>query len=120
MFSDRHLTLIAIVVAVIGLTGLSYLSFTTTAIETSISSVLEDDSLEGRNVELKGYVNNLFLKENNLFFYLSLEGEVKSVYFNVPKSVRENIKENSFVIIQGKIQTYKNEKEIIVERMELA
>ncbi|MFH1391362.1 MAG: hypothetical protein ABIH20_03570 [Candidatus Diapherotrites archaeon] len=72
----------------------------------------------GENVKIIGIIKELKIRNGNVFFYLENEGRIKSVYFQPKTEQMLLLKENETVKATAKISLYKNELELIVEKVE--
>jgi len=115
MISDRTLTRVALVLAIIGIAGLFLVTLFIGPKEIKIGSIT--DAEIGMDVTVKGVVDSYYEKDGHVFIDLNdTTGTIKAVVFeNTAKGMPTvyNIEQGDMISIEGKVQLYKNELEIV-------
>ncbi len=98
----------------IGLTGL-ILVYIFTTIDKPVFKKVSTLSKKniGEFVSLRGKIENVFLKKENLFFEINDGQKIKIVFFKATNKQILKAKKNSFKTVIGKVEKYKGELEII-------
>ena len=118
--SDTLLAKISLAAAVSGLVLLFFLNAFAQPVETDIR--LLDESWLEKRVAVNGSVEWYHLSQNVLIFTLSDEiglSKIKCVIFSPSVLQRELVFKNAFLNVQGKVQRYKGELEIVAEKIVL-
>lgn len=100
--------------------GIALLFALTSAFEPAPANIGElNEQMAGSSVLLKGRVDSVWGRQNNLFFQLNDgTGKMQAVIFNPSEEQRQLIAKNAFIAVSGKVQVYKNALEIIVAKVE--
>lgn len=106
---------IAVIVSVIGVVSLYFI---TNYFDNKIDISKANDNF-GDKVTVKGSVGSVFRSNGNTFFRLyDFSGEIQVVAFqksSIPEA--EQIKKGDQVAVMGKVSKYKNELEIIAQKI---
>jgi len=76
-----------------------------------------DSGFEGKAVKSRGFVRSSFKIRNTLIAELFDGKKFKAVKFNPTEDEQEALKKNSFVEVEGKVQKYNGELEMVVARV---
>lgn len=76
-----------------------------------------NESLVGHKVSLAGIVKGVFLRNGNAFFSLENSGTIGAVFFRPGIGDISALRENQRVRISGTLSLYRNEFEIIVDKV---
>ena len=106
---------ISIIVAIIGIISIYFI---TNYLENKID-ISQANEHFGEKVTVKGNVGQLFRKNGNTFFRLyDFSGDIKVVAFKKSKIPEaEQLKQGDIVSVTGKVSKYKNELEIIADKI---
>lgn len=108
----------SLVCSIIGVAALYFIAGRIEIEETPISRITMGQS-DG-SVAAKGKVSRIFEKEDVMIFELEKNEKISVVIFkkNYPQYI--GLKEGDFVEVEGKVQDYKGEKELIAENVRFA
>ncbi len=110
MFSEKFLLKLSFVCTLIGIIGLVAISIYMEPLHVNTEQI--DDSYLGKKVVVNGTVFN-YANKGTIFFDLN---GIKSVIFE-KNAVNTNIKNGDFVTVKGTVQLYKNDIEIVVDKI---
>lgn len=116
MLREELVARIALGIAVLGLAVLFVSNFIYEARDVKISEITEESA--GSKVIVCGRIGSSFLAKGVLIFTISDGSKIKGVVFNPGKEAFQLIRKNSFARIEGKIQIYEGELEIVAESVE--
>lgn len=116
MLRESTINCIALLCALTGIIALALFDFAFSPREISVKEI--NEKIIGEKVSLKGKIDWVVEKEKFVLFGLNDGNKIKAIVFYPTKEERELIKKNNFLTITGKVQLYKNELEIIVEKVE--
>lgn len=117
MISDKQLTRVSLTITILGIISLFIFSMFSNYRKVEISSI--DYNLLGQKIQIFGIVDNdPKLSKNTLLFVVSDENnrKINAVMFNVKEIP---IKKGDKILIFGEVAEYKNELEIIVNKIEI-
>ena len=80
--------------------------------EISIGEI--DGSFDGKAIRTTGYLRNAFQLRNVMMLELYDSKKIKAVKFNPKETDFEVLKKGNFVEVEGKVQRYNGEIEIVV------
>ena len=99
----------------VSITGLLLIALLSVVLEPQEVSIKEiNDGFEGKANRTRGLVRNSFQLRNVLMLELYDAKKIKAVKFNPSEADFEVLKKNSFAEIQGRVQRYNGELEIVV------
>ncbi|GEM_PF-4661021 len=75
------------------------------------------ENLVGQKVSLAGIVKGMFLRNGNAFFSVENSGTMNAVFFRPGLGELSALRENRKVKVSGTLSLYRNEFEIIVDRV---
>ena len=105
---------LALATATAGVLFLFLLSLVLEPVEASIAEI--DESMQGLTVSVSARVDSVLHKETFVIFTLNDgTGKLKVVVFNPSNEQRQLLQRNNFVSVEGKIQVYKNELEMVAK-----
>ena len=116
--NDKKLTVYSLVVALVGLTMLAFLVLTLQPKELKISEI--DDRLSGTEVVVKGTITSFSSKDGNVFLTLDDGEKISVVMFSREagkQSFVYDLQEGDFISVEGEVQLYKNELEIVAAKI---
>lgn len=116
ILTENRLRLAAIAISVIGLASLAIIEHATQPVAPKISEI--NSSFEGKKAIITGKAQNAFVKKNTLFFELHEKSAIKAVKFNPSEEDIFLARKNGFIQASGRIQKFREELEIVVEKME--
>jgi len=117
MLGQQHISRIALCIAVAGVLGLLFFEQGIEVESAKIGGI--DESKIGNAVKVNALVESAFKKENVLFLQLyDGTGKIKAVLFSPKEEQSTILQKGNFASIEGKVQSYENELEIIVEKAE--
>lgn len=99
----------------IAITGIIIISLLTTEKYISIGEI--ENSNIGEKIITSGKIKNLSLNGGHAFFELENGGRIKAVFFKPPTKEMIKLRENELIRAEGRIELYKNELEIIIEKV---
>ncbi len=111
MMEDKTIKIISLTMALVGIIGLAVISLQSGYTPTNIYEISE--SMIGKKVVVNGTIRSLSIKENNLFMSLEDSGIIKIVMFN--SDIRANA--GNRAVVYGRVNVYKNELEIVAEKI---
>lgn len=117
MISDKQLTRISIAITIIGIIFLVIFSFSTSYKKVEISEI--NYNLIGQNIQTIGKVySEPKISKNTLLFILSDENhnKIDVVMFNIKEIF---IEKGDKILVIGKVAEYKNNLEIIANKIEV-
>ncbi len=115
MLTEKHIAVASLLLAIVG-TGLLFLF--NQAIEPREVRIEEiGRGLVGERVSVVGKVNWAMERENFVLFTLDDGAKIKAIKFNPSKEEKVIARKDSFVLVTGKVQLYKNELEIVAEEI---
>lgn len=115
MLVEKHLAIISLLCALLGITMLFVLN---NAIEPTEIKVREINSeMRGQRVLVSGHVEWAMERENFVMFTLNDGEKIKAIKFGPLEEERILLRDREFVTIVGKIQLYKGELEIVAEEI---
>ena len=106
---------LALSLAVLGIVILFIVSYSYEARDVKISEISEE--IKGERVIVCGRIESSYIAKNVLIFTINDGAKIKGVVFNPGREEYSLIRKNSFVEIEGKIEIYENELEIVAERV---
>lgn len=117
MLGEKHVSRIALCTAVFGVLGLLFFEQGIVVQNAKISSI--NDSMAGSPVKLNCLVESSFKKENTLFLRLyDGTGKIKAVLFSPKPEQAAVLQKGKFASVEGKVQLYEEELEVIIEKAE--
>ncbi|MCR4335730.1 MAG: Gti1/Pac2 family protein [archaeon] len=72
----------------------------------------------GETIIVVGIIKELEIRNGNVFFFLENESGIKAVYFSPKTEQMLILKENETIKATAQISSYKNELELIIEKVE--
>ncbi|MBI2172748.1 MAG: hypothetical protein HYT73_00870 [Candidatus Aenigmarchaeota archaeon] len=111
MMEDRMIKIISLSLAVIGIAGLAIISVQNDYSPTKIYEI--SDEMIGKNIIVNGTVLSSRISDGNSFMYIEDLGTIKIVMFNA--KIRADIGDKATVY--GRVNVYKNELEIVAEKI---
>jgi cytochrome c-type biogenesis protein CcmE len=114
-FSDFTVRKLALAISLLGIAVLFAIDYLNAPEEIRISEIQE--SMVFQRVKTKGIVEWRHFAKNTLLFEIQDLQKIKAVLFNPSKKELSEVNEKKLVEITGKIQKYKGELEIVVERV---
>ncbi|MFH1239992.1 MAG: OB-fold nucleic acid binding domain-containing protein [Candidatus Diapherotrites archaeon] len=115
MLREELVARLALSLAVLGIVVLFIVSYSYEAHSLKISEISEE--IKGERVIVCGRIDSSYLATNVLIFTINDGAKIKGVVFNPGREEYSLIRKNSFVEIEGKIEIYENELEIVAERV---
>jgi len=106
---------LALGLAVLGIVILFIISYSYEAREVTISEISEE--IKGERVIVCGRIDSSYIAKNVLIFTINDGAKIKGIVFNPGREEYSQIRKNSFVEIEGKVEIYENELEIVAERV---
>ncbi len=117
MLRGYSIARLALITSVAGAFFLFFLSQAFQARETKIGEISE--AMLGQCISVKAKVDSAFYKDNFVLFQLNDgSGKIKAVIFNPSREQRILLQKNSFVRLQGKVQLYEGQLEVVAEAVE--
>ncbi len=108
---DRTLRILSLIMAAIGAVGLSVVSLQNTYTEVAIYEISE--RMIGKNIVINGTVVSASTSDGNTFITAEDAGRIKVVLFNTELPVKRGDRISAY----GKVNVYKNELEIVAEKI---
>ena len=115
MLREELVARLALSLAVLGIIVLFIVSYSYEARDVKISEISEE--IKGERVIVCGRIDSSYIAKNVLIFTINDGAKIKGVVFNPGREEYSLIRKNSFVEIEGRIEIYENELEIIAERV---
>lgn len=108
------LTKISLIISAVGIIALFFVANSLQPLEITAKTI--DKSHVGTTVSVNGTIKSLAVKEGNIF--ISLEEGMRVVVFrNSAAGSDYGLKRNDRINVVGKVQLYKNELEIVAEKI---
>lgn len=107
---DKHLKMISLAIAVAGALGLAVISLQNEYTPANIYEI--NEKMLGKKIYVNGTVISFSETENAVFMTLENGGRIKAVFFD-----RVYAKKGSNAVVYGKVNIYKNELEIVGEKI---
>lgn len=103
----------------LSIAGIALLFFLGTLFEAKEITIAEASDLgEGAKVAISAKVYSAFSKGSNVMFELDDgTGKLQGIAFNAGEAERKLLRKNNFVKVIGRLQLYKNNWEIIAEKV---
>ena len=115
LVTPQTIRITAIALSLIGLVATLAFSVLFEPQEISLKEI--DAGFEGKAVKSKGFVRSSFKIQNTLITELFDGKKFKAVKFNPTWEEQEALGKNSFVEVEGKVQKYNGELEIVIARV---
>lgn len=106
---------LALSLAVLGIIVLFIVSYSYEAHAVKISEISEE--IKGEHVIVCGRIDSSYIAKNVLIFTINDGAKIKGVVFNPGREEYSLIRKNSFVEIEGRVEIYKGELEIIAGKV---
>ncbi len=117
MLGQERISAIALCVSIFGVALLLLFSEVIEARQVKIQEI--DNSMLDWHVVLNARVESVWQKNDTIFMQLyDGTGKIKAVLFKPSREQQALIGKNMFASFEGKVQFYRNELEIVVERVE--
>lgn len=112
--NDKDLMKLSFAIAVLGIIALFLVTEQLEPIAVPVELI--DSSYVGKNVVVNSTIKSLTIKDDNIFITLN-EGMRVVVFKNKALDDNYNLKAGNKISVVGKVQLYKNELEIIAEKI---
>jgi exonuclease VII large subunit len=118
MISDSQLIRLSFAIAVAGVVVLFFVVQLTEPLAVRIVEI--NEAMSGQSVITNGTVSSLSIKDGNIFFTLSDEEAIKVVIFkkDAEKNEAYQLENGDKIRVEGKVSIYRDELEIVVEKIE--
>jgi len=119
MISDSQLMKLSLAIAVIGIIILFFIVQLTELLVVRITEI--NEAMSGQNIITEGKVSSFSTKEGHIFLTLSDEREIKIVMFKDRAEENEiayELKNDDKIRVEGKVSIYRDELEVIAEKIE--
>lgn len=114
MLQQEHITKIALLIAITGITAVLILTQHTEANQIKIKDI--NKNMEGQTVKINAKI--LTVKQARQILILKIydgTGKIDAVRFGQTQS--QSLQKNSFASFEGKIKTYKGKLQIVIEKV---
>lgn len=118
MITDQSLMKIALIMVIVGIILLFLITIFIGTKEMTIGNV--DERAIGQIIEIKGTVNSYFTKDGHVFMNINDGDEIQVVIFEKDAKVipiAYEIKNGDNLSLEGKVQLYKDELELVVSSL---
>lgn len=115
LLSQNIFRILLILISLAGIFGLFALDLYFAPVTIEAGKIFRE--LEGKKVITQGRTGNEFVRSGTLFFELQNNGKIKAVIFSPSKEELDLVHKKSFVQVTGRIQKFRSELELIVDKV---
>ena len=119
MISDKKLKIISLIISLVGIITIYAVSIFAGHAFVQIGTISTDDA--GRHVVINGTITDYRTSNGNMFFKIDDgTGKIQVVMFErIARNQNVALKENDMVLVEGQINIYKDELEIVANSINL-
>ncbi|MDI6721467.1 MAG: hypothetical protein QMD85_03690 [Candidatus Aenigmarchaeota archaeon] len=111
---DRELKILSLLLTAAGIAGLAAISIQNEYTPVRVYEI--NENMIGKRVVVNGTIYDISLKDKNVFMTIEDIGFIKAVAFH---PVNISLKKGMNITVYGKVNVYKNELEIIEEKLDI-